>query len=172
MCQGGDQLLLVRLFLEALQPGQPRFVPCLVALRVQERLAVWLRVAPSADEDALHEIGVGGSEPYSCASSHREAEHRWPLQPEYTDRASRVLRQQFWREAAGDPIGTPMPPRVQQNEIVVLLQDFRHAQPAEGALLQSVQKDKLRLLTPRAIVVLAYPIGLQIALGPVRRYEV
>src|SRR3989442_7646193 len=49
-------------------------------------------------------------------------------------------------------------PGVDQNEIVVMLQDFRHAQPAQSALLQSMQEDKLWLLTSGSIVVVAYSI--------------
>src|SRR5712692_5468551 len=89
--QGGKQPLLVRLRLEILQPGQPGFVPGLVALRVQNRLAVWLLVARSANEYAMHELRVGGSKPDCGVPSHREAKHRRPIHLERANYTRRIF---------------------------------------------------------------------------------
>ena len=49
---------------------------------------------------------------------------------------------------------------INQNNVLIQLQHFRHAQPADGALLESVQKNELRLLASSTVVVVAETVGL------------
>jgi len=52
-----------------------------------------------------------------------------------------------------------MSPGIDQHEIEIPLQHFRHGQPADGALLEAMQQDELGLLATRAVVVMAQAVG-------------
>jgi hypothetical protein len=82
-----------------------------------------------------------------------------PIQLKGHNHARSVFGQQLGREGGAGMIGETVSPGIDQNEIVILLQHFRHAQPAEGALLEAMQQDELGFLTTRTVVVMVQAVG-------------
>src|SRR5437588_8862502 len=85
------------------------------------------------------------------------------------DNTRGILYKQAAGKSAGDAVRAAMSPGIDHDDVVVLFELFGDAQPGQPVFIEAMQEQQCGLLTSRAIVVVTYAIGEDIALAPVCR---